>query len=213
VTVGSTEVTKSAGAGFAGAGAGTVTAVVFDVGETLVDETRAWERVADACGVPRFTLMALVGAAIERGESHSRAFELLGVSRPFGAFTSGDLYPDALPCLRRLRELGLLVGAVGNMPEANEDVVREHLDFVGSSERWGVEKPAPEFFDRVALEAGRASTDIAYVGDRVDNDVLPAKRAGMVAVHIRRGPWGVLHDGAVADAQIESLDELPAALP
>jgi len=39
-----------------------VTAVVFDVGETLVDETRNWERVADACGVPRFTLMALVGA-------------------------------------------------------------------------------------------------------------------------------------------------------
>ena len=31
------------------------------------------------CGVPRFTLMALVGAAIERGESHNRVFELLGV--------------------------------------------------------------------------------------------------------------------------------------
>ena len=189
-----------------------VTAIVFDVGETLVDETRAWERVADSCGVPRFTLMALVGAAIQRGESHSRAFELLGVSKPFGTFTSGDLYPDALPCLRRLRGLGLLVGAVGNMPEANEDIVRDHLDFVGSSERWGVQKPAPEFFDRVALEAARSPTDIAYVGDRVDNDVLPAKRAGMVAVHIRRGPWGVLQDGAAADAQIESLDELPAVL-
>ena len=46
-----------------------VTAVVFDVGETLVDETRNWEAVADACGVPRFTLMALVGVAIARGES------------------------------------------------------------------------------------------------------------------------------------------------
>ncbi len=190
-----------------------MTAVVFDVGETLVDETRAWERVADSCGVPRFTLMALVGAAIQRGESHNRAFELLGVSKPFGTFTSGDLYPDALPCLRRLRELGLVVGAVGNMPEANEDAVREHLDFVGSSERWGVEKPAPECFDRVALEAGRSPADIAYVGDRVDNDVLPAQRAGMVAVHIRRGPWGVLHDGTAADPHIQSLALLPRAFP
>jgi hypothetical protein len=33
-----------------------VTAVVFDVGETLVDETGMWEeRAADAAGVPRFT--------------------------------------------------------------------------------------------------------------------------------------------------------------
>ena len=54
-----------------------VKAVVFDVGETLVDETRAWEAAADACGVPRFTLIALVGAAIERGESHRCAFEWL----------------------------------------------------------------------------------------------------------------------------------------
>jgi FMN phosphatase YigB (HAD superfamily) len=113
--------------------------VVFDVGETLVDETRAWERVADACRVPRFTLMALVGAAIERGESHNRAFELLGVSKPFGAFQPGDFYPDALGCLGALRERGLVVGAVGNMQEENEDVVRDYLDFVGSSERWGVE--------------------------------------------------------------------------
>jgi FMN phosphatase YigB (HAD superfamily) len=98
------------------------------------------------------------------------------------------------------------------MQEENEDVVRDYLDFVGSSERWGVEKPAPGFFERVVAEAGCPADEIAYVGDRVDNDVLPAKRAGMVAVHIRRGPWGVLHDASEADVQIESLAQLPAAL-
>ena len=34
----------------------------------------------------------------------------------------------------------------------------------------------------------------------------------MFAVHIRRGPWGVLHDASEADARIESLDELAEAL-
>ena len=34
--------------------------------------------------------------------------------------------------------------------------------------------------------------ELAYVGDRVDNDVLPAAAAGLVAVHVRRGPWGRL---------------------
>jgi hypothetical protein len=32
-------------------------------------------------------------------------------------------------------------------------------------------------------------------------------------VHIRRGPWGYLHDGSGADARIASLDELPGVLP
>jgi HAD superfamily hydrolase (TIGR01549 family) len=189
-----------------------VNAVVFDVGETLVDETRAWERLADVCGVPRFTLMALVGAAIERGESHRRALEWLGIDGPFDGFSADQLYPDAVPCLRALRERGLLVGAVGNMRAQNEDVVRPHVDFVGSSERWGVEKPSEAFFERVAVEAGRPAGEIAYVGDRVDNDVLPAKRAGMFAVHVRRGPWGVLHDASEADARIGSLDELAGVL-
>lgn len=49
-----------------------MTAVVFDMGETLVDETGAWERAADAADVPRFTLMA----TIDRGESPRGAWEL-----------------------------------------------------------------------------------------------------------------------------------------
>jgi FMN phosphatase YigB (HAD superfamily) len=97
------------------------------------------------------------------------------------------------------------------MQALNEDVVRPYVDFVGSSGRWGVEKPSPDFFQRVVAEAGRPAGEIAYVGDRVDNDVLPAKRAGMFAVHVRRGPWGVLHDASEADARIESLDELAEA--
>jgi FMN phosphatase YigB (HAD superfamily) len=54
------------------------------------------------------------------------------------------------------------------------------------------------------------------VGDRVDNDVVPAHHAGMVAVHIRRGPWGVLQadwPGAEhATLRVHSLSELPARL-
>jgi HAD superfamily hydrolase (TIGR01549 family) len=189
-----------------------VKAVVFDVGETLVDETRNWERVADACRVPRFTLMALVGAAIERGETHRRALEWLGVELPAGAFTSDEFYPDAVPCLHALRERGLVVGAVGNMGIVHEELVRPHVDFAASSERWGVEKPSLSFFERVAAEAGHPSEEIAYVGDRVDNDVAPALAAGMVAVHVRRGPWGYLHEPPAEAVRIDSLLELPGAL-
>jgi FMN phosphatase YigB (HAD superfamily) len=191
----------------------TVSAVVFDVGETLADETRNWERVADECGVPRFTLMALVGAAAARGEAPHRALEWLDVRPSRGAFLHDELYPDAAACLRRCREAGLVVGAVGNMGIEHEELIRPHVDFVSSSERWRVEKPSPDFFARAVEATGRPTAEVAYVGDLVHNDIVPALAAGMVAVHIRRGPWGYLYEPPSEAIRIRSLDELPEALP
>lgn len=187
-------------------------AVVFDVGETLIDETRLWERVADAVGVSRFTLMGVLGGLAARGGPHSRLWQLLGVEPAGGYWDDADFYEDALPCLEGLRRRGLLVGAAGNTGPATEDMLREHVDVVGSSARWGVEKPSPEFFARIVDETGLAAGEIAYVGDRVDNDVEPALAAGMTAVHLRRGPWGYLHEPPPAAVRIRRLDELPEAL-
>jgi FMN phosphatase YigB (HAD superfamily) len=49
------------------------------------------------------------------------------------------------------------------------------------------------------------------VGDRVDNDVVPALRAGMRAVWLRRGPWGVIQElpeDVRPALTVSSLDEL-----
>ena len=108
---------------------------------------------------------------------------------------------------------GLFVGAAGNMAILHEELVRPHVDYVSSSERFGVQKPAPEFFARLVDGVGRPNAEIAYVGDRVDNDVEPALKAGMVAVHVRRGPWGYLQEPPPEAVRIRSLDELPGALP
>lgn len=192
-----------------------VTAVVFDVGETLVDETRQCEDAADAAGIPRFTLMALAGAAIERGlQPQDHVYEWVGVTPPVVApFGLDDLYADALPCIRALRERGITVGAAGNMGAANERLFGSLVDVVGSSDRFGVGKPAPQFFERLTQALERPASEIAYVGDRVDNDVLPALAAGMVAVHVRRGPWGYLHEPPPEALRIDSLEQLLDVLP
>src|SRR4051812_24046256 len=171
-----------------------------------------WERAADAAGVPRFTLMGVLGGLAARGEHHDRVWELLGVEQPSSTWTAEDFYPDALPCIASLRASGLRVGAVGNTPQSAEDDLRPHVDFVGSSARWGVEKPSAAFFERVVRETGAAPEQIAYVGDRVDNDVSPALAAGMVAVHVRRGPWGHLHEPPVGALRIDALAGLSEAL-
>ena len=197
-----------------------VTAVVFDVGETLVDETRLWGEVADALGVPRLTAFGVLGGLIERDRGHRELYAVLGREPAHWPTLSGaDLYPDARPCLEALRAAGYRVGVAANQPESTVAALADagvELDFVATSAGWGAEKPAQEFFAKVVREAGTAPGEVAYVGDRLDNDVLPANRAGMVSVFVRRGPWGYLHasrpEAAQARIRVDSLAELPEAL-
>ena len=126
-----------------------------------------------------------------------------------------DLYPDALGCLERVRAAGMFVGIAGNQNAALEEWARSAVlpvDVVTGSASLGVRKPDAAFFERLVDLAGVAAGQVAYVGDRADNDARPALEAGLVAIHLRRGPWGRLQrtpDGAIA---IESLVELPDAL-
>jgi FMN phosphatase YigB (HAD superfamily) len=209
-----------------------IRAVVFDLGETLVDETRHWGEWADWIGVTRFAFFAAFGAVVERGFNHRRVFELVRPGFDYAAeharreaagwrytLEPGDFYPDALPCLREARAAGFRVGIAGNQPAAAETALAAlgvPADFVASSARWGVEKPDPGFFAKLAEAAGEPPGAIAYVGDRLDNDVLPAKAAGMTAVFIRRGPWGIIHaasaDAGAADLRIERLDGVASLL-
>jgi FMN phosphatase YigB (HAD superfamily) len=81
---------------------------------------------------------------------------------------------------------------------------------------WGVSKPDPRFFARIVDELGLPAAEIAYVGDRVDNDVMPALAAGMVPVHLRRGPWGIVQAGwpeaMRARVRADSLDAVAERL-
>jgi HAD superfamily hydrolase (TIGR01549 family) len=207
-------------------------AVVFDIGETLSDETRSWGAWADWLGVPRFTFFALVGTLIAEGRSYQDVFPIVRpdadiekerLLRAKAGASDGyeviDLYSDVLPCLTRLRADGWRVGVAGNQPAYAEAPLRAalpDLDLMGLSAKWGVEKPAAAFFERVAAELGLPTSRIVYVGDRLDNDVLPAQRCGMTGVLVRRGPWGyrdAASPAAVeADVRVDSLEELADAL-
>jgi FMN phosphatase YigB (HAD superfamily) len=209
-----------------------VRAVFFDVGETIIDETRLWEAWADWLGVPRLTFMGVLGGMIERDQHHltvlehfRSGFDLAGeraARRAAGqAFhlEKMDLYPDAIPAMEALKLAGYFVGVAGNQPLAAEERLRSFglpADVIVSSERLGVEKPSLAFFARLADLASLDPSEMAYVGDRLDNDVIPAREAGMKSIFIRRGPWGHLHgtrpEASRADATIDSLSQLIGAL-
>ena len=198
----------------------TVRAVFFDVGETLVDEERWWREVAAAAGVGPHVVWAALGKTLERGEEHWELWRHLGVDRPAAAwdgvvYSRDDLYPDALDCLEALRACGLVVGMAGNQSAALEEWARREalpVDIVTGSAGLGVRKPDPAFFERLLDLVGVPKAEVAYVGDRADNDAKPALEAGLVAIHLRRGPWGRLQRSPVGAIAIESLAELPDAL-
>lgn len=208
---------------------------MFDIGETLIDESRIWCRWADRLGVPGFTLQALIGAMIAQGRPFWDAFELLrpgidldaeqaawAADDPGGLrhnFDGDDLYPDVRDCFKALRDNGLQVVIAGNQPpQAGPALLKLDLgtDAVYTSAQWGLEKPAPEFFQMVVRACGVPPENICYVGDRVDNDVIPAAKAGMRTVLLKRGPWGYLHatlpEADKADLILGGLSGLPAAL-
>jgi HAD superfamily hydrolase (TIGR01662 family) len=210
-----------------------IKAVVFDVGETLVDESREYGTWADWLGVPRHAFSAVFGAVIALGVDYRQAFQYFrpgfsldeerqrraeaGQAETFG---ESDLYPDARPALAALRDMGLWVGIAGNQTSRAGEILRKMdlpADMIATSDDWGVSKPDPGFFRALADMAPCAPGDLVYVGDRIDNDLMPAKAAGMRTAFIRRGPWGYIlenHPGmaTAADWRVTTLAQLPGLL-
>jgi HAD superfamily hydrolase (TIGR01509 family) len=212
--------------------------ILFDVGYCLMDESArlghalAW--LTEALGGAghrrrREELHAAYRAACRRPESGEpsllvQMLRSLGISRETTAAVRRDVpwdvvpldvYPETLATLRGLRAAGFRVGVLANQPaSARADLARAGIvalcDGVWLSGAVGLAKPDPAFF-RLALETwGLAPRRVAYVGDRPDNDVAPAKRLGLTAVRLRRGPHAdqaPRTDAERADVEARDLTE------
>jgi len=210
----------------------TVRAIFFDIGETILNESRVWCRWADWLGVSPLTFLAVLGSVIERNESHLQVFEVfrpgfdlereeaaMAAAGTPNTFDASDVYADVLPTLSALKRDGYLLGVAGNQPARAERLIHDlglPVDFVAVSETLRAIKPSLDFFRRLVEMAGFPAEEIAYVGDRIDNDVLPARAAGMLPIFLRRGPWGIIQgrrpEAAHARLVIDSLLQLPQAL-
>lgn len=202
--------------------------VCFDVGEVLVDETRVWTVWAQVLGVSPFTLQAAIGGRLATGGTHLDALDDIDpgwrtargrFERALGGLQARDLYPDALPAIRRLGGAGVRVAVCGNQPRSRRaDLLAAGVraDPLLTSEDLGADKPDPAFF-RALLSVldDPEPADVWYVGDRPDNDVVPAAAAGLRTVWLRRGPWARLlapPGGLDPDLTVEGLDALVDAV-
>lgn len=85
-------------------------------------------------------------------------------------------------------------------------------DMLATSNDWRMIKPSVEFFTKFIEVSGHSVEEIAYVGDHLDNDNLPAA-AGLFTVWIKRGSSGyIIYQPGSAQLELDILERLPSEL-
>ena len=213
--------------------------VFFDIGWTLVDETEAhrrrWQGVRDllagfgiGCSVDD-----LMGLLEEASTAFARspflyALEKMGLSggqrEEIVRYARFDhkhefFYPGAcemLPDLARAYSLGIIANqSQGTYDRLAERGIASAFPVVIASAEFGVSKPDPRIFEAAIARAGCEPHEAVMVGDRLDNDIGPAKRLGWRTIRVRQGLARLQEPrepAEQADCTIEAIAELPGAL-
>jgi putative hydrolase of the HAD superfamily len=219
-------------------------AILFDVGGPL-DMEFAWEiavdsAIAAACAlegirVDEEALSAASRRAVEvfAPDAYAHMIETLcgGVPQAIArvqrrrhdtlsGLDAFQLRPGIDKLLERLVAQGLKLGIVANQPASLADRLRrvgieQYFGHVAASGLVGVRKPDTAIFLAAAEALGVHPARCIMVGDRIDNDIAPAKALGMAAIrfrsgrHARQQPRG---PSEVPDADVVDVLELERAI-
>ena len=121
---------------------------------------------------------------------------------------------DAEAVLWALRRRGYRLGVIANQQPGTEQRLLEwnllqFFDVIAASAEVGAAKPDPGLFLWALRHADCAPQNAAMIGDRIDNDILPAKALGMKTVRILSGPSAAYRPADdPADRTISSLSDL-----
>ena len=174
--------------------------IFFDLGSTLLDESRAERRrveetVADSDVTYEAFSEAALHAARRNENGYKAALERFGLTKTRWRTEEEVLYPETVELLERLSGQYRL-GVIANQePGAEQRLerfgIRRFFDVIVCSAEAGAAKPDPRIFLMALEQADCPPERAAMVGDRLDNDVVPAKKMGMWAVWVRQGMGGL----------------------
>lgn len=206
----------------------------FDLGYTLIDEDGpSAQRVTDLQRALAWRGRQCSRAEIEYAILHACSeFAPRAIARAVEAL-AGDIpidgilkeapyrkelerpYPDALPVLQRLATRYRL-GVVGNQSPGTWTRLQawgmaQFFSFCIASAEEGVAKPDPEIFRRALSQADCPPARAVMIGDRIDNDIVPAKALGIWTIRIQQG-WASAQQPRsgeeTADWTVSNLPEL-----
>ena len=169
----------------------------FDVGSTLVDETRAYDhRIRDAIEGTDITFEQFN----EKREFFARqnlrgdleAINYFGLKKTPWHKEDEVLYPDTVRVLEYLHGNGYKLGVIANQSLGTEERLKgwglmRYIGVVAASAEMGIAKPDKRIFQRALEMAGCSAENAVMIEDRLDNDIYPALEMGMKTVWVRQG--------------------------
>ncbi len=193
----------------------------FDVGSTLVDEQAAYDRrIMDMIAGRNLTFAQVHEKRLELArqglDGNSAVIACLGLKKTPWHSEEETLYAQAPAVLEALVEKGYRLGILANQLPGIADRlaawgIGDYFSVIAASAEMGVAKPDPAIFERALAMAGCSASEAVMIGDRLDNDILPAKKAGMGTIWLRSGlaAWQPRELGnGYADVICDSLEEL-----
>ncbi|XP_058709508.1 haloacid dehalogenase-like hydrolase domain-containing protein 3 [Poecile atricapillus] len=106
-----------------------------------------------------------------------------------------ELLPGAADTLSRCRQLGFCMGVVSNFDSRLEAILsqcqlRQHFQFVLTSEAAGFAKPDRRIFEQALRLGGARPEQAAHIGDDYSRDYRAARAAGMHSFLLRAAEHG-----------------------
>lgn len=165
--------------------------IFFDIGSTLVDESVAFRKRVEKAVVNTnvsyddfYNKMVEISKYNQNG--YHKALEYYGLT--MAPWNSDDefVYPEAEECLRKLSEkykIGIIANQIFGSEERLEKIgLLKYINLVVASAEEGVAKPDLRIFEIALSKADCKAEEAVMVGDRLDNDIVPANKIGMKTV-------------------------------
>ncbi len=101
------------------------------------------------------------------------------------------IFPDLIQCINDLRDMGLILGLISNINMSGKKIaeklgVSSYFNYVFTSEDLGYEKPNKMIFEKSLDIAKLTSSEVVFVGDQVESDILGAKNANILPILLDR---------------------------
>ncbi len=130
--------------------------------------------------------------AKEGFDGNSEAIKYFGLKKTPWHSEDEKPFADAAETLETLKARGYHLGIIANQVAGTAQRLDawgllKYFDVVAASAELGVAKPDKLIFEKALEMAGCQPHNAVMVGDRLDNDIFPAKALGMRTVWMRKG--------------------------
>ena len=194
--------------------------IFFDLGATLVDESDVYKSRCEFAikqsniAPEEFMDKVYEEARISPTPIRSAA-KAYGVALPEWDNSLEKLYDAAYSVITGLYgkyKLGIIANqSLGTQERIDKWGIGKYFDVVMASAEAGCAKPDLKIFQMALQKAKCEPNEAVMVGDRLDNDIVPAKKLGMKTVWVRQGYaiyQSIDDERKRPDYIVDSIDEL-----